>query len=50
MPTQGRPNVVLETNLGELELELYWDHAPKVNRFISTFDSGLIRSQRVVRI
>jgi len=29
MPTKEHPNVALETNLGEFELELYWDHAPK---------------------
>ena len=23
-------SVVLETSLGEVQLELYWDHAPKV--------------------
>ena len=23
-------NVLLETSLGQIELELYWDHAPKV--------------------
>ncbi|KAF8517504.1 cyclophilin-like protein [Hysterangium stoloniferum] len=25
----GSGNVVLETSLGQIELELYWDHAPK---------------------
>ena len=23
-------SVILETNMGEVKLELYWDHAPKV--------------------
>jgi cyclophilin family peptidyl-prolyl cis-trans isomerase len=30
MPSKEQPNVALETSLGEFELELYWDHAPKV--------------------
>lgn len=24
-------SVVLETNMGDIQLELYWDHAPKVS-------------------
>ena len=24
-------SIVLETNLGDIQLELYWDHAPKVS-------------------
>ena len=27
-------SVVLETSLGEITLELYWDHAPKVSESI----------------
>ena len=23
-------SVIIETNMGEIKLELYWDHAPKV--------------------
>lgn len=25
-------SVVLETSLGDIQLELYWDHAPKVGQ------------------
>ena len=29
-PTMSKTQVVLETSMGEITLELYWDHAPKV--------------------
>lgn len=29
-------SVVLETSLGDIQLELYWDHAPKVGCFRRT--------------
>ena len=25
-------SVVLETSMGDIQLELYWDHAPRVGR------------------
>src|SRR5712671_173563 len=28
-------SVVLETSLGNIQLELYWDHAPRVRPFIN---------------
>lgn len=30
-------SVVLETNMGDIQLELYWDHAPRVCLSLSTF-------------
>ena len=35
-------SVVLETNLGEVQLELYWDHAPRVCFFLLTRHSTQI--------
>ena len=31
-------SVVLETNLGNIQLELYWNHAPRVRLLSSFFD------------
>ena len=31
-----KDSVVLETSMGDVQLELYWDHAPKVRSCIST--------------
>lgn len=29
-------SVVLETSLGDIQLELYWDHAPKVSLLLAS--------------
>ena len=30
-------SVVIETSMGDIQLELYWDHAPRVGRSIRLF-------------
>ena len=35
-------SVVLETNLGDVQLELYWDHAPRVCFLLLTQHSAQI--------
>jgi hypothetical protein len=40
-------SVVLETNLGNIQLELYWDHAPRV-RLLSSI-SGTSKEQSLAR-
>ncbi len=37
-------SVVLETNLGHIQLELYWDHAPRVRSPFPILDLRLILS------
>ncbi len=33
-PSDMSESVVIETSLGDVQFELYWDHAPKVSAFI----------------
>ena len=39
-----RPNVILKTSMGEITLELYWDHAPRTcNNFKELAKKGYYR-------
>jgi hypothetical protein len=40
-------SVVLETSLGNIQLELYWDHAPRVRRLLY-LDPGRIYNRQHV--
>lgn len=31
-----KDSVVLETSMGDVQLELYWDHAPKASSFLDS--------------
>lgn len=47
----GRPNVVLETNLGEIEIEIHLDNAPISGAdFLMHVDKGLYEDQGFYRV
>lgn len=43
-------SVVLETSLGDIQLELYWDHAPKVSILYHSAEKLTRTLRRIVRI
>ena len=50
-PAYKNPHVIIETNLGDIEVELYADKAPKtVTAFLSYIDSGFYKSSSFYRV
>ncbi len=50
-PTYKNPHVIIETNFGNIEVELYPEKAPKsVNAFLSYVDSGLYKGCSFYRV
>ena len=50
-PTYKDPHVVIETNFGDIEVELYPDKAPKsVAAFLSYVDSGFYKNSSFYRV
>ena len=39
--------VILETSLGDIGLELYWNHAPRASHLIHQVNNGLTLSRHV---
>ncbi len=50
-PTYKNPHVLIETNFGDIEVELYPDKAPKsVAAFLSYVDSGVYKNSSFYRV